>query len=240
MMRFGLVTVAYNEERFIKPFLSHIPNWIEEKLVLVSNVPWQGQNEIPDDTDIIADVMGATVVINHWKTEEEQRQAGQDYFHDMDWIIVLDPDEFLTKADWRSLRAFLTSPEAAGAPAYVCRSQHTYWKHKRVIEPQEDYKQIIAVRPSIRFIDKRVVSSGYGFAPVDLHHFSWSRTDKELWSKITHYAHAKEFNTEKWYNEVWKDDDRTTDLHPLTPESLKRAIPAKLPKELEELNLWPT
>jgi hypothetical protein len=43
---------------------------------------------------------------------------------------------------------------------------------------------------------------------------------------------------ERWYEEVWKTD-RDYDLHPMTPETLKKLVEPKLPKEIEELNLWP-
>lgn len=234
MARFAVVTIAFNEERFIKPFLTHIPSWVEEKLVLVSTQPWQGRNEIPDDTDLIAEKMGATVICYDWKSEEEQRQAGQDFLHEYDWIIVLDPDEFLTKQDWTKLRRFLENePDLR---AYVTGSQLTYWKNGYVIEPREDYKQIIAVKPNVRFVDKRVVDSPWGHAPTDLHHFSWARTNKECLSKITHYAHAHELDP-KWYEEVWLSD-RLENLHPLSPEALKLAVPTKLPPELAKLGLW--
>lgn len=236
MARYGLVTVAFNEERFIKPFLSHIPKWVDEKLVLVSIRPWHGRQEIPDETDLIAEQMGATVICYDWKSEEEQRQAGQDYFHDFDWVIVLDPDEYLTKADWKKLKEFLDGNPPLDA--YVTGGQLTYWKRNLVIHPPEDYKQIIAVRPRVRFVDKRVVDCAWYFAPTLLHHMSWARTDDECYSKITHYAHAREFDTEKWFNEVWKSD-QTENLHPLTPDALKQAVPAKLPAELERLDLWP-
>lgn len=236
-MRVGLVTLAYHEPRFITPFLKHIPDWIEEKLVLISTVPWQGLPEkIIDHTAKLAELAGGYVVQHDWPTEHAQRNAGQDWFYDMDWIIILDPDEFLDRQGWDNLREFLE--HEADTSAFVCRSQYTYWKHGGVISPPEEYKQIIAVRPSVRFVDKRVVNTNWGYAPVDLHHFSWARTNQEVIKKISHYSHAHEIDAEKWYKEVWLADKREN-VHPLTPEALKKVIEANLPKELEELQLWP-
>lgn len=235
-MKIGLVTIAYNEERFITPFLKNVPKWVDETLVLVSQIPWQGKTEMPDETDIIAEEMGATVIINDWKTEQDQRNAGQEYFHDFDWIITLDPDEYLDKKGWKALKEFI---DVAKDNAYVCSSQFTYWKSGYVIDPGEEYTQIILTRPTVRYGDKRVVNSNWGYAPVVVHHFSWARTDSECLSKISHYAHAHELD-HKWYEDVWlKWTPEMENLHPLSPEALKRAIPAKLPKELEALDLWP-
>lgn len=242
-MKVGLVTVAYNEERFIEPFLKHIPDWVDEKLVLVSSTPWQGEPELPDATDIIAEKMGATVIVHDWASEEEQRNAGQDYFHDYDWIIILDPDEFLDKKGWSELYEFLQPIQ--GIPydeAYCVENQKVYWKDGWYATPDRDYKQLALVRPTVRFVDKRVVDRWQGgFIPVTIHHFSWARTDKEVWSKISHYAHAKDFDIKDWYDNVWlKWEPGMEDVHPTSPDTLHKLIPAELPAEIEELELWPT
>lgn len=234
-MKLGCVTLAYHEPRFIVPFIESMQDRVDEILVLNSVVPWQGTLDGQDKTAGIADSLGATVVQYDWKSEEEQRNAGQDYFNDKDWIVVLDPDEFLTTSEWDKLIFFL---ESADQNAYVCNAQNTYWKKGFVINPREDYKQIIAVRPGVRFIDKRVVDCDWAYSPVTLEHFSWARTDNECWKKITHYSHAHELDPLKWFSEVWQSD-RLTDLHPLTPASLKEAIRVVLPEELERLQLWP-
>jgi hypothetical protein len=31
-MKIGLTSIMYNEERFIKPFLKHIPDWVDEEI----------------------------------------------------------------------------------------------------------------------------------------------------------------------------------------------------------------
>lgn len=233
-MRVGLLSCAYNERRFVEPHIKHHAPMVDEYLLLSSTVPWQGEPEPLDGTAEIARQLGVSVIEYNWRTEHEQRNAGLDYFGDCDWVIVLDPDEFLTKADCGHLLDFLRDCDG---DAYVTGEQETYWKSGYVIRPREDYKQIIACRPSVCFTDKRVVSSPWGYAPTLLHHFSWARTDAECLSKISHYAHAHELDPD-WYKEVWSSS-RLENLHPLTPESLKEAVPAKLPEELECLNLWP-
>lgn len=235
-MRVGSVALAYHEERFIRPHLQHMPAWVEQKVVLVSEKPWQGPAILnPDLTGAIARKFGADVFIHPWATEEEQRNAGQDILSDMDWILVLDPDEFLSDQAWSDLWGFL---ESAQGEAYVCQAQNTYWKSGYVIRPQEGYRQIIAVKPWVKFVDKRVVDSRWGITPVQVEHMSWARTDAEVMKKITHYSHAHEL-IPNWYRRVWKTN-RLTDLHPLTPKDLAQAVPAELPPELEGLNLWPS
>lgn len=235
-MRLACVTLAYCEQRLIAPFIQHMQDRVEEIVVLNSIKPWNGETE-HDHTAAIARSLGATVFEEAWETEHDQRNAGQEYCSDYDWIIVLDPDEFLLEADWDKLVKFL---ETAEHDAYVTGMQHTLWKRGHVIDPPEEYKQIIAVRPSVRFVDKRVVDSPWAHTPTELWHFSWARTDAECWRKINSYAHANEFDPLRWFSEVWMDwTPEMQNLHPLTPEALKQALKIELPKELEDLDLWP-
>lgn len=233
-MKIGLTTVAYNEQRFIRPFLSHLPSWVDEVVVLVSKTPWNGFHEAQDATSDIARGMGATVVEGDWKTEEAQRNTGQSLLEDCDWVIVLDPDEYLDNENWEKLHLYLQSSSAHAA---VVDHQRVFWKDKEV-SPCKDYQQLIAVRPSVQFVDKRVVNTGFDVAPIELLHFSWARTDDEVWSKISHYAHASDFSIEEWYETVWLAN-KTENLHPVTPETLGGLIKPVLPLEILNLELFP-
>lgn len=231
------MTPAYCEERFIPKFIQSMADRVDEIVVLNSTIPWYGDRDRVDNTATIARSLGATVFQEHWLTEEDQRNAGQEYCSDYDWVICLDPDEFMTDDQWETLITFL---EKAPLNAYVTGMQHTLWKRGYVIDPPEEYKQIIAVRPSVRFTDKRVVNNAWGHTPTELYHFSWARTDEECWRKINSYGHANEFDPLRWFSEVWMDwTPEMQNLHPLSPEALKQAFRIKLPKELEDLDLWP-
>lgn len=237
-MKAGLVTLAYFEPRFIKPFLEHLPEWVENRIVLNSSRPWFGEPEEGEDkTAELAEQAGARVITGSWPNEQAQRNLGQAMHEDMDWVVVMDPDEFLDKEGWHNLREFLKTTDAE---AVVVQGQYTYWKDGWVADPPKDYKMLIAARPHVHFVDKRVVGVPYVVAPVWLHHFSWARTTEEVRRKIKHYAHAQDFDTERWYREVWeKWQPGDKDVHPTTPETLHDLIPAQLPPELEALRLWP-
>lgn len=225
-MKVGSVSVAYHEPRFIVPHLKHMP--VDDRVVLNSTHPWVGEREGRDMTAQLAEPY-AEVVQNYWPTEESQRNTGQDMHGDKDWVITLDPDEAMLKADWIALFDFL---ETAKDDAYVCGLQLTYYKDG-VVDPPEEHRQIIAVRPHVRFVDKRVVSTSYGVAPVTVHHMSWRRTDEEVLRKVLHYAEAHKFDGQKWFDEVWKTS-QTRNVHPLTPEAIRRVIPGDIPQELKD------
>lgn len=236
-MTYATVAIAYREERLIGPHLKHIPDWVDEKYVLISTKPWFGEDKGPDNTANNAHSSHDRKVVvlqNHWPNEETQRNHAQALNDDKDWLIILDPDEFLDDHNWAKLKDTL---ETTTADALIVKKQRVFWKDKEVY-PCDDYQQLIAVRPHVRFVDKRVVSTSYEVAPVELLHFSWARTDEEVWDKISHYAHANDFDIKKWYKEVWKAN-KTENLHPTSPETLKGLIPAVLPLEIQRLNLWP-
>ena len=232
-MRLALETLAFKEERLLPKFIQHYQDKVDEIVVLSSTIPWNG-DPIEDHSANIARSLGATVIEYPWPTETEQRNAGLDYCVDYDWVIVLDPDEFISNDDWGRLLECL---EKAEAPSYVVQHQRVFWKHSEVY-PHADYQQLIAIKPKEgRFVDNRVVNCVYGQAPVDLIHMSWARTDEEVLTKITHYAHANEL-IPIWYENIWLSG-ATRNLHPKTPETLSALIPAVLPPEIEKLGLWP-
>lgn len=238
-MNFGSVAVAYKERRFIKPHLEHLPDWIEDKAVLNSAFPWSGAEARDDQTGYGATLADTKkqVIQGTWDSETDQRNFGQAYHSNKDWVIVLDPDEFLSNEDWDKLKLFL---ESTDADAVVCEGQYTYWKDGWVADPPKDYQMLIAVRPQVKFVDKRVVGTGYVTAPVWVHHFSWARTDKEVWQKISNYSHNEDFDIKNWYDNVWKKwKPGDKDVHPVTPDTLHDFKKAKLPKEIGQLNLWP-
>jgi len=233
LMRYGSVCLAYNEPRMIAKHLKHIPDWVDDKLVLVSESPWFGEPVANDRTAELA-YPYARVIQSHWENEEDQRNTGQALHHDKDWIIVLDPDEYFSDENWAKLKDFLETTEADAA---IVDHQRVFYKDKEVY-PCHDYQQLIAVRPSVSFVEKRIANKGYTTAPVELLHFSWAKTDEEIWSKISHYAHAEDFDIKDWYENVWLAG-KTTNLHPVTPSALPALIDAVLPPEIEALQLWP-
>ena len=235
-MTFGSVAIAYEEERIIEKHLQHLPDWIVEKVLLQSIEPWSGGNPSSPLTAELAEPY-ARVVRSQWQTEEAQRNTGQQLHADKDWVIILDPDEFLDNDNWDKLKKFL---ETTDADAVVVEGQYTYWKDGWVATPPKDYQMLIAAKPHVQFVDKRVVGTGYTVAPVWLHHFSWAKTDEEVLRKITTYAHNTDFDTMQWYNTVWlnwKPGDKN--VHPTTPSTLEDFKRAVLPPEIERLDLWP-
>jgi glycosyltransferase involved in cell wall biosynthesis len=236
-MKFGLVTIAYKEERFIGPFVKHYLPLVDRLLVLVSNEPWYGEAESIDWTPEIADKCGAEVYVDHWQSEAQQRNAGLTALSDCDWIFTLDPDEFFTAETFTRIKGFL-----ATVSGNVCAASQmlTYWKDSYRIDPPESHKPVVAVRGShsAYFTVNRGVNADLALLPYAwaLHHLSWARTNEEVWSKLSHFSHNVDFDVKKWYDEVWtKWEPNMRNFHPVNPSQYAKAIEASIPKEIKEL-----
>ena len=224
-MTVGILTIAYNEERFIEGCIRQfagIP--IERHLVLISEKPWHGDTLIPDHTAEIAEANGAEVVSSVWKSEDVQRNFGMELLSDCDWILVVDADERYSNFAIKQWLLFLSKAEY---PAYGIGRLKTYWKDpEHVIEPEENGGLIVAVRPGVRFTDKRCINSAWTFLPKEIimHHFSYVRSDEDMWKKITSFEHQHEI-VPNWYEEVWKAwTPEMERIHPVNPDSFKKAV----------------
>ena len=225
-MKIAIMSLAYYEERMIRHFVKHYKPIINDIFILQSTIPWHGQhNDQLDMTGKYAQTLGAKVIQDHWKSETEQRNWGLKYLKDYDWVLILDPDEFILYGDLENFCGWLRQAKSIGITA----NMDVYWKKGYKLIPPDTHQPLVAVRPAeIDFIDKRTSNCLYPqIAPVKLHHASWMRTDIEVWNKINHYAHAIDFNIVDWYNRVWlKWAPEMHDLHPTTPFKWIQAIPA--------------
>lgn len=235
-MRIATVCCVYNEAHYLPRHLKHMPDWVDEQVVLLSAKPWYGEELEDDGSEKLAKEAGATVLKYPWANEVDQRNAGQDYLGEYDWILNLEPDEFLSDESWQKLYDFL---ETATGDAYVIK-QRIFWGKGMESDPPEDFVPIVVTRPQVQFVEKRNVNTAWEYLPDDitLLHFAWARTDAEIWKKISHYSHAVDFDIKDWYENVWLAR-KTENVHPTTPSAIPKLIPAILPPEIEALDIWP-
>lgn len=224
-MKIGILTLAYNEERFAKDCIRQFKGFLIDKhLFLISDTPWHGEKLQADKTADIAEKFGAEVIVGDWQSETEQRNFGLDQLKDCDWVLIVDADEHYEPKAVARLISFL---EKAALPAYGIGRLLTYWKDKKhIVDPEETGGLIVAVRPSVRFIDKRCIDSEWDFLPEDIvmHHYSYVRTDEEMKKKISSFEHAEEI-VPNWYEDVWlKWTPEMKNVHPVNPGSFKKII----------------
>ena len=234
-MKVGIMTIAYNEERFIGACIKQFSHTGLEHLVLISLNPWNGASFKPDRTNDIASNLGAEVVVGDWDTEAHQRNYGLNYFKDKgcDWVLIVDADEYYSPEGIAKVSYGLVQD----VEAIVANDMVVYWKDiDHIVTPRQEDRPIVAIRPNQHFIIGRNSFSNIGETEATLHHLSYVRDDEGMLKKIKSFTHATDFDTEEWYDSVWLNwDESSTDLHPVNPAQFKVAEKKEAPDWLRGL-----
>jgi len=226
-MRIGAVTLAYNDETTIGGTLKCLQPFVEKQMVMLSETPYFGNQVAPDRTEEIAEELGAKVVKGSWELDHDQRTLGNILCADCDWVLGFDSDEMMTHKDLDKLNRFLeeTPHEAVGVLPEI------YWNTTNYrLRPKPSYTPIIAMRPSVKFTHIRNIDNNYTiWEGGEMHYLSWCRP-KDIYKKVTSYAHAPDFDGEKWYVDKylnWIDGDKAE-----LPDGIYDAVYNPLPEEL--------
>jgi len=203
-MKLGAITPVYNEENLINGCIKCLEPFVDNHIVLVSDKPYFGENEPPDNTAKIAEDLGANVINGYWSLDHEQRNTGISLLQDYDWIICTDVDMWLTSRDLSNLIEVLDNTDR---DSFVI-PQISYWKDIEHTIVDDDFMPVIAIRPNVRFthigcIDRPATILNN----CVVHHINWCEP-KNIYKKVTTYSHSPEFDGKTWYKEhyeTWND-----------------------------------
>ncbi len=134
-----------------------------------------------------------------------------------EWIVQIDADEVLLNPE--EFAAYL---ETAPKDACIRATWESVFKKvgdKHLIIDGKKETTAVATTAKEGYVAGRGTKQGAIISPLRLLHFSWSRTEKELWQKLTNWGHADDFDTRKFF-EFWKSINETNyqtarDFHPL-------------------------
>lgn len=228
-MRLGAVTLAYQDEGIIRGTLRCLKPFVERHIVLISEKPYFCELTPPDRTEEICLEEGAEVVKGSWPLDHFQRTLGNKLLNDVDWILTFDSDEMMTDADLVKFIYFLHKLQGVDA---VCVKPEVYWKTVEYrLRPKPGYTPIIATRPNVSFNYIRNVDSKFvEWTGGEMHHLSWC-DPKDIHKKVLCYAHAPDFDWEKWYQEkymTWQEGTKA-----IFPDGEFEVIKSPLPEELK-------
>jgi glycosyltransferase involved in cell wall biosynthesis len=250
----AILTICLNEADIIRSCINNWKGKVDKHLVLLSTLPWNGSPVEADETYRIAKEAGAEVIMRYWEDEAEQRNWGLAYLYKYDYVLIVDPDELYTEESQIILLNRLNDPldyvnrVKKPLPAFACEEMVTYWKTTDyILDPKDSHLPIIAIDPKqVRFTEKRACrmkAEGSGFVSscepisgVITHHMSWVKTDSKVKEKIEAYAHAHDFNTDYWFENVWKKwtPDSMMEVRPYGIEK-SVAVFKPAPKEIVDL-----
>jgi glycosyltransferase involved in cell wall biosynthesis len=232
-MKIASCTLAFNDETIIRPVIRCMKDFVDRHIVILGTQPFNGDNPAPDRTEQICEEEGVDIIKGFWGNEENHRHVGLQACKDCDWVIIQESDEYYTREGLENLIKFLEKTDAVA----VAHKAKAYWKNMDYrLEPYPDYEPIIAIRPTVRFTEKRCIDSPYvstskkdGF---EMHHLCWAEPH-DILKKVTNYCHANEFDGLGWYKKHflnWKFGEKAVTGHgeiwdvvydPL-PEELRR------------------
>ncbi len=237
-IKIGILTNAYREEHFIQGCITQFLGRGFLHIVLNSSKPWNGESSSdPDNTFNISNALGARAYRAPWEKEEDQYNFGLSILESLgyDWVLIVDADERYTNKDLDRLITCLNELNESNVQAVKPNTMHVYWKSPdyRII-PDQVHRPVIAVRPQTRFINKRENNGAYCYIPVELHHFSYVRTNDDMLKKIQSFSHSDEI-VDGWYEKVWRAwTPKSRDIHPTVPTEFWKAIKHPCPEELLE------
>lgn len=236
-MKFAMMIIAYNEQDIIRGCLEGFQD--VDKFVSISK-PWSGKHVAFDKTKEYAIEKYATVFLNDFASEKDQRnfvmeklqQSGYDY------VFIVDADEYYLREDVVKMINFVEQhPESerfnVGPTAYL-------WKNAEW-ETLPRFNNVIPVcyKSNMRFDGFRnIMTPKTLILPEDikLYHFSFAGRDDRILNKLEHFSHSHEMDS-GWFDRVWKKwTPEMEDLHPHLNAGhiFKKAIPFPCPEEIRE------
>lgn len=235
MIKLNSVTLALNDEDTIAGTINCLKPFVDRHLVLISEKSYYGDVLDNGETEKVCDKLGVETIKGFWKLDHFQRSLGNQMVSDCDWVMTLDSDEMI---DSDNMKKLIKLMEDAPSDVYAIgvRPEVYFKTTDYVLRPIPDYIPIIATRPFVRFPYIRNID--HPFKLVDdiiMHHVSWA-SPKDVYKKVTCYAHATDFDGKNWYEKHYKDiipeNNKTIELpnsmyvlkyQPL-PEELKRCL----------------
>ncbi len=191
------------------------------------------------------------------ENETRQRREALALAGEADWVFQLDTDEVVTEP--ASLRRRLAAlPASARCVRWPMRSLFQRAADGRYLEVctkrgghVEEYFSI-AVRPGTKLAEARTtleetipfrswtLSRESLFNPASrlprsetMLHFSWVRSQEQMLRKLRSWGHARDFDTERYYREIWSraptEWSHLRDFHPLTPATWPALRQVELP-----------
>lgn len=231
-MRINAVTLALNDEGTIAGTINCMKPFVNRHMVLISEKSYFGDTKDNGETVKICDKLNVETVTGFWKLDHFQRSLGNKLVGDCDWVMTLDSDEMI---DAENMNKLIKIMEEAPKDVYAIgvRPEVYFKTTDYVLRPIPDYIPIIATRPYVQFPYIRNIDHPFSLQDVTMHHISWC-APKDVYKKVTCYAHATDFDGKNWYDKHYKDVVPSDGLTIELPNSMYTLKYQPLPEELKK------
>lgn len=215
-MKIGAIIRSYHLTDYLRAVLTNLA-WVDK--IIVANYrflkyPWSEKKYVPEAEDkteeICKKLNQSNVVLMKGETKDQTEvfDLSQREMLGFGLVFIVDADEFLLKDDQgKIVEEMLKNPNPAARVNMI-----DYATMDRVY-PMRTHKQLIAIKPPIKFQGTRGCEGGvYLFKDINLHHFGYMLKDQKWKSQNL------------WYPR--ESYDRIV---------CNSTIPYEMPKELKEL-----
>lgn len=243
-MKIAAHVLAYDVNRFIGPVIENLEKQVDKIYIAYSELPWgynieaRSSKKNPTRLTTIKTLTknrGCEIEIieGNWETEQSMRnecleRARKEGF---DWFIAQDADEFYSETSWKQIKNILATDKTTN---HFITTMYNFWKSPKYVLEDEygNIKELasLAIRCNSDIYFTRARSSNsINSVIIDCpcYHYGYVKTNVEMQEKISTWAHANEIflNSKTWYQVKWEHWDlSTSNLHPVSPSSWKRAI----------------
>lgn len=248
MIKFATHVLAFGQDKWIMKNIENSYNHVDKIYIAYSEVPWNYNSKArvdfnsKMDLDIIKNSKfydKIEIIEGIWDTEEDQRNSCVDMAikDGIDYLFIHDADEFYHHGDFEKMK--LTIKQNPSYKIYRC-PWYNFWKDMKItIKENGDkiagYPDIcINLKKGTRFFNKRTAYNNkiekasnicFNINDVICYHLSYVLSDEEILKKLKTWGHTNDFNTDKWYNEIWLSwHSEMTNLHPVQPIEWFKAI----------------
>lgn len=241
----------FGQEKWVLKSLENCYPFVDKIYLSYSELPWgyntsartQYKNNL--NLDIIKNsrfMDKIEFIYGDWITDEAQRNACADKAaaDGYDILMIQDSDEFYSNRDFQNIIDYLT--ECPNYDVYTC-AWLCFWKTPEYCIVNNQGSDIVGnpqiainLKRGVRFRRMRTPDST-NYVHIDnalCYHMSYVLTNDECLQKIKTWGHSYQFDTDKWYRDVWLawTPDKIN-LHPIAPSDWYKAVPCE--RELPEV-----
>lgn len=233
MSIFATYVMAFEQGRFIMRNLENSYPHVDKIYILYSKYSFKESSkeryENTFDLDIIRNspyMDKITILEGEWESDISTRNAclEQAKLDNVDFLMCHDADEYYFHDDFKKLVEYAkANPEITVFSILV----KAFWRSFENIIINHDGSEICGCNQTVLNVNHvnhydyvRDVHTNNIVIVNDIicYHGSYVLTNEEVYRKIRTWAHANDFDTQSWYEEVWlKWTYESRGLHPIWP-----------------------
>lgn len=201
-MKIGAVTLCLNDEDTIAGTINCLKKHVDYHVVLISEKSYFGDVYDNGKSEVICDRLGVDYIKGNWPLDHFQRTLGNEICKKQgcDWVLTFDSDELMDDHNIAILKCDIAMTSKY---ALVCTPECYWHSTDYVLRPVPSYKPVIATHVDVKFPYIRNVDCEVEETRALMHHVSWA-SPKDVYKKVTCYAHATDFDGKKWYKDNYE------------------------------------